>query len=97
MKKISLLLVIAIIFLTGCAEGEYVENQTTPTIESVQIGYSDFDLAIDKKTNIVYIKNHVETYTEKSSWGHDYYIYTPYYSENGKLCKFNGEKIVEIE
>lgn len=96
MKKVSLLLLIAIIFLTGCSEEEY-QTQTTPTIKSVQMEYSDFDLAIDKKTNIVYIKNIVTTYKGESGWANDYYIYTPYYSENGKLCKFNGEKIVEVE
>jgi hypothetical protein len=47
-----------------------------------------FDLVADPETGVIYIKN----YTRDS-----YTVYTPYFSENGKLCKYDDHKIVEIE
>jgi hypothetical protein len=71
-------------FLSGC------DTQYKPPIESA-IEYSDFTLITDSKTKIVYIDN---TITNSDSY--TYHIYTPYYSENGYLCKFDDDKMIEI-
>ena len=77
----------------------YKAKQTTsneePTIEAVQIEYSDFDLVVDEKTGIVYIDNVFKT--SYNGIIHDNHIYTPYYSENGKLCKFDDNQLIEID
>ena len=57
-------------------------------VDSVEIKNTTFDLVSDRDTGIIYIKN--RTYA-----GHR--IYTPYYSENGKLCKYDDGRIVEVE
>lgn len=77
----------------------YKAKQTTsneePAIEAVQMEYSDFNLVIDEKTGIVYIDNAFKT--SYNSVIHDNHIYTPYYSENGKLCKFDDNQLIEID
>lgn len=45
---------------------------------------SAFKLATDPNTGIVYIENYNR-------------VYTPYYSKNGKLCKYEDGVLVEIE
>lgn len=72
--------VMCILFLTGCAPGN---------LENVNkfAGSTTFTLVSDRNTNIIYIRN--RTYGTN-------YIYTPYYSENGKLCKLVDDRIVEI-
>lgn len=76
----------------------YKTKQTTdneePAIEAVQMEYSDFDLVVDEKTGIVYIDNVFKT--SYNSVIHTNHIYTPYYSENGKLCKFDDNQLIEI-
>ena len=52
------------------------------------VGTTAFDLVSDHDTGVIYIKN----YTYNGC-----YVYTPYYSKNGKLCRYNDGKIVEIE
>ena len=92
MKKKLIVLLFACLLLTGC---EDVEVTTTPSISTVDMEYSQFDLICDEKTNIVYIDNVVKSETE---YGYKYHhIYTPYYSRNGKLCRFVDGKVVEIE
>lgn len=82
MKKLIVVLM-CILFLTGCTcECENAENEND-TIESVT-----FDLVADRTTNIIYIKSY--TYGI-------HVAYTPYYSENGKLCKLVDNKIVEVD
>lgn len=91
MNKIRILLtVIVIIFcclLSGC---DYEEGESLGS--SVQIEYSDFDLVIDSKTKIVYIDN--EIYNANASVFH---VYTPYYSENGNLCRYEDGKLIEVK
>ena len=81
MKRLLVLVILSTFLLTGCSLPKYNENEPTE-IENVA-----FDLASDEETGIVYIKNY--TY-----YGN--YVYTPYYSENGKLCKYDNGEIVEI-
>lgn len=57
-------------------------------VEPVEIENTTFDLVSDRDTKIIYISN--RTYDSR-------YVYTPYYSENGKLCKYNDGRIVEVE
>ena len=57
-------------------------------LESIKIENTTFDLVSDKDTGIVYIKNY--TYCGN-------YVYTPYYSKNGRLCKYDDGEIVEIK
>ena len=83
---IGLLLGVSVMALTGC------EDVEPSGIASVMVEYSDFDLTFDYKTKIVYIDNRIHTYS-----GYENHIYTPYYSENGKLCKFDDGEIVELE
>lgn len=88
-----------IIVIVACSIIAIYKEQTTgstePTIEAVQMEYSDFDLVVDKKTGIVYIDNVFKT--SYNSVIHDNHIYTPYYSENGKLCKFDDNQLIEID
>ena len=46
------LAVVIIILLAGC---EVEPTEVSPTISTVQIEYSDFNLVVDSKTKIVYI------------------------------------------
>ena len=57
-------------------------------LESLKIESTPFDLGSDCDTGIIYIKNC--TYD-------GYYVYTPYYSKNGKLCRYDNGSIVEVE
>ena len=87
MKKIAVLILMAVM-LTGCDDVEITtyEPSVSPTPER-------FNLIEDGETGILYIDNEVRTGNAQ----HRYSIYTPYYSENGKLCKLNDGKIVEVE
>lgn len=99
-RIIEAIVFISIITIIGCSivgaihEAKNKTNQE-PTIEAVQIEYSDFNLVVDKKTGIVYIDNAFKT--SYNSVIHDNHIYTPYYSENGKLCKFDDNQLIEID
>lgn len=90
MKQKIILLLCVVCLLTGCEQ-----QNTEPTISTVQTEYSDFDLAVDQKTKIVYIDNktkfHYQNGSEQVS-----HIYTPYYSENGNVCRFDDGEIKEI-
>lgn len=57
-------------------------------IDPVEIKNTAFHLVSDPDTGIIYIKN--RTY-------YSYCVYTPYYSENGKLCRYDDGRIVEIQ
>lgn len=61
---------------------------TNENIDPIEIKNTAFHLVSDPDTGIIYIKN--RTYA-----GHR--IYTPYYSENGKLCRYDDGRIVEVE
>lgn len=80
MKKL-IVMVICVLFLTGCTTSKNLED-VNESVES-----ATFNLVADRTTGIIYIKN--KTYSR-------FYVYTPYYSENGKLCKFVDNKIVEV-
>lgn len=80
MKKIIVIAVLCGIFL--------LTGCTDNTkLKSVKIENTTFNLVSDNNTGIIYIEN----YTYK---GH--LVYTPYYSKNGKLCRYDNGKIVEV-
>ena len=92
-RKIFVLFVIVCLVLTGC---EDLEVTTTPSVSTVQMEYSDFDLIMDQKTGIVYIDNAIKT-GESDGFHEWWHIYTPYYGRNGKPCRFVDGKVVEVE
>lgn len=61
---------------------------TNENVDSVDIENTTFDLVSDRDTKIIYISN--RTYDSR-------YVYTPYYSKNGKLCRYDDGRIVEVE
>ena len=81
MKRL-LLIIILLMCLTGCED-----VNTTPI--PVQVDYDiTFNLVSDPQTDIVYIKNCTDNNKP---------VYTPYYSKNGKLCRYVDGEIKEIE
>ena len=69
--------------LVGCSE--VVENNDDADTDFAYIG--DSRLSYDKTTGIIYNNNLVYGGT----------VYTIYYSENGKICKYVDGHIVELE
>lgn len=82
-KKIALSITLICLLLSGCSD-----VAVEPTIKTVQIEYSQFNLVADEVTGIVYIDNVTS---------HSYHIYTPYISRNGKYCKFFDGSLQEVE
>lgn len=79
--KRLLLIILLLMCLTGCVE-------STET-EYVQVDYTiTFNLVSDPQTNIIYIKNNTDNNKP---------VYTPYYSKNGKLCRYVDGEIKEVE
>jgi len=94
-RKVMILAMLACLALTGCEESDI---EVTPTVDTVQIEYSDFNLVTDKKTGIVYIDNIIRTGADDNFKFTDrWHIYTPYYGRNGKPCRFIDGKVVEVE
>lgn len=81
MKRL-LLITLLLMCLTGC------EDVNTTSIPAQADYDTTFNLVSDPETGIIYIKNY--TY-----YGN--YVYTPYYSKNGKLCRYVDGEIKEIE
>lgn len=76
-------LIISLLFCSGCTE-ENLDSRA----EQGLIEYVDFteDVVADKDTHIMYI------YYCKGNTGY----LSPYYSQNGKLCKYEDGKIIEV-
>lgn len=88
MKKIriSLLLLICLMCCSGCGyEYENIESRA----ERGVIEYVDFsdDVVADEDTHILYIYFHK---TANNA------VLCPYYSKNGKLCRYEDGKIIEV-
>ena len=83
-KLIFCVLIICLIFCTGCTE-ENLESRA----ELGQIEYVDLteDIIADKDTHILYV------YYIRGNIGY----LSPYYSKNGKLCKYEDGKIIEVD
>lgn len=91
-RKVMILAMLACLALTGCEESDI---EVTPTVDTVQIEYSDFDLVVDEKTGIVYIDNAIKT-GEANGFHERWHIYTPYLGKSGNPCKFIDGKVVEL-
>lgn len=85
-KKVVALILLCSCLLMGC------EEEPMPSMITVSMEYSDFDLVTDNKTGIVYIDN--EFWDDS---GTRFHVYTPYYGRHGKPCKFVDGKVVEVE
>lgn len=84
MKKCVVLILLSVL-LTGCDTVESADyNPYSPYVSTHHV---KFNLIEDPNTGILYIKNDTRC---------GYPVYTPYYSENGKLCRLNDGKIVEV-
>lgn len=86
MKRLILCtLIICLFCCTGCTEDVTLESKA----EQGQIRYEDLTeyIIADKDTHILYVRY---------SAGYKGYL-SPYYSENGKLCKYEDGKIIEVE
>lgn len=89
MKKItiSLLLLICLICCSGCEydESENIESRA----ERGVIKYVDFsyDVVADEDTHILYIYHNGQSNNA---------VLCPYYSKNGKLCRYEDGKIMEV-
>lgn len=90
MRKSGILIVgLAVLtaaLFTGCEE---VEISSTPIVTTKT---NAFRLIEDPSTGILYIDNRID---DGSAW--DAHIYTPYYSSNGKPCKYEDNEIVEVK
>lgn len=88
MKKIVVLM-LSMILLSGC---DYEDGEVDYSPKVNEFAGKQFSLITDRSTGILYIDN-----TFYCNRGADFaHVYTPYYSENGKLCKYYDGKIVEV-
>lgn len=92
---VTVLSILTVLILgAGIFWASLYDSKTTEAQAETQEGYrvtpygKDIVLTEDPNTHIVYIKNKVSQY--------NHVVLTPYYSENGKLCRFVSGKIVEI-
>lgn len=88
MKKLIVsLLLICLLCCSGC---EYESENIESRAERGVIEYVDFadDVVADKDTHILYI------YYNPPSGSND--VLCPYYSTNGKLCRYEDGKIMEV-
>lgn len=84
---VALILMVALCFGLVACEGNRLENQhEEANIKSFSVN-SLHQLVYDEDTHIVYMRN---------STTHGYYVFTPYYSENGKLLRYENGELVEI-
>ena len=84
---VALILMIALCFCLVACEGNRLENQhEEANIKPFSVN-SLHQLVYDEDTHIVYMRN---------STTHGYYVFTPYYSENGKLLRYENGELVEI-
>ena len=85
MKKLILcVLIICLLFCTGCTEENLASRAEKGQIEYVNL--TEIIIA-DKDTHILYVYY---------NYGNKGYL-CPYYSENGKLCKYEYGKIIEVD
>ena len=92
MKKLIVsLLLICLLCCSGC---EYESENTESRAERGVIEYVDFtdDIVADEDTHILYIYHNGST-----NFAADNAVLCPYYSKNGKLCRYEDGKIMEVE
>lgn len=86
---VALILMVALCFGLAACEGNRLEKQNEEAnIKSFSVKSSyTTQLVYDEDTHIVYMRS--VTY-------HGYNVITPYYSENGKLLRYENGELVEI-
>jgi hypothetical protein len=74
-----------------CSGCEYESENVESRAERGVIEYVDFtyDIVADEDTHILYI------YHNPPSGSND--VLCPYYSKNGKLCRYEDGKIIEVD
>ena len=91
MRKSGMLIVgLAVLtaaLFTGCEEVS--SNLSTPVVTSKT---ETFKLVEVPSTGILYIDNKI-----CNANGFSYHVYTPYYSSNGKPCKYEDNEIIEVK
>lgn len=90
MKKL-IVLVLTAVLLTGCEEpykkgGAWLDYSQLGSFKNIEA-----DLFYDSQTGIVYV-----IMTDATGGYRGFGFMSPYISENGKFCRYNGEKIVEV-
>ena len=85
MKKLLALAICILLFVTIASCGETAINNKSVNTDFIKL--DDSDLCYDKNTLIVYMKSAVQGGV----------VYTPYYSENGKLYVYDTGTIVEVD
>jgi len=84
-KLIFCILIICLLCCSGCVESENLESRAEQgTIDYVNLTYN---VVADEDTHILYIFY---------NGNHTAYM-CPYYSKNGKLCRYEDGKIIEVE
>ena len=83
-RLILIILIICLLCCSGCLESENLESRA----EKGSINYLDltYDVVADEDTHILYIYHH----------GNNTAYICPYYSKNGKLCRYEDGKIIEV-
>ena len=92
MKKLIIsLLFICLLCCSGC---EYESENIESRAERGFIEYVDFtdDIVADEDTHILYIYHNGSTNVPSENA-----VLCPYYSKNGKLCRYEDGKITEVE
>lgn len=90
MKKLIVgLLIICLLCCSGC---EYESENIESRAESGAIEYVDFsyDVVADEDTHILYIYHNAFSNDSNNA------VLCPYYSKNGKLCRYEDGKIIEV-
>lgn len=89
MKKaiIAILMSLMVFSLVGCGAKTVCGNISDVSLYEIE---SENGLVYDKDTRIVYYM--IQNGIGDLSTG----FMSPYYSENGRLCKYENDKIVEI-
>lgn len=90
MKKLIVsLLLICLMCCSGCEyESESVNIEYRAELEVIEYVDFAYDVVADKNTHILYIYHHE---------GCESAVLCPYYSKNGKLCRYEDGKIIEVD
>ena len=82
---------IVVFGLSGCSSARRISTEDATKMGFKVVGASDENLVYDLNTKIIYY-----AFTDgNSKYSHGFM--SPYYSENGKLCRFINGEIQEIE
>ena len=95
MKKLLPLLLIVLLFFTGCAQESPKQGTEEGNFHVIKELESDLYLVADNNTKIVYYFIKKPIYRNASMEGMGICL-NEYYSENGKMCKYIDGEIKEM-